>query len=186
LGRLSYITNVSVDCYIEDAHGNFDWTEPDDAVFAFITDLVRPIAVHLYGRRLYETMAVWENDPTFAAQSDLMADFAQVWQSAEKVVYSTTLPEVSTGKTRLERDFDPRAIQGMKASATGNLMVGGAGLAADAFKARLVDECHLFLHPVLVGTGKAALPRDIRADLELLDECRFGNGVVYLRYRVAS
>jgi dihydrofolate reductase len=183
---LSYITNVSLDGYIEDAHGNFDWTEPDDTVFAFITDLVRPIAVHLYGRRLYETMAVWETDPTFAAQSDLMADFAQVWQSAEKVVYSSTLQDVSTGKTRLERDFDPEAIRSMKASATGNLMVGGAGLAADAFKARLVDECHLFLHPVFVGTGKAALPRDMRADLELLDERRFGNGVVYLRYRVAS
>jgi len=186
MAKLIYIANVSLDGYIEDSHGNFDWTEPDDDLFAFITDLVRSVGTFLYGRRLYETMAVWETDPAFAAQSELMGDFARVWQAADKVVYSTTLHKVSTAKTRLERDFDPDAVRGLKASAAGDLTVGGANLAAHAFKAGLVDECQLLLHPVFVGGGKSSLPRDTRADLELLDERRFSNGVVYLRYRVAS
>jgi dihydrofolate reductase len=185
VGKLFYISNVSLDGYIEDEHGNFDWTEPSDEVFAFITDLMRSVGTHLYGRRLYETMAVWETDPAFAAQSELMGDFANVWQAADKVVYSTTLDAASTAKTQLERNFDPDSVRAMKASATSDLFVGGANLAAHAFEAGLVDECHLFIYPVLVGGGKPALPSDTRAELELLDERRFSNGVVYLRYRAA-
>ena len=186
MSKLSYIANVSLDGYIEDAHGNFNWTAPSDEVFAFITDLVRSAGTYLYGRRLYETMAVWETDPALAAQSELMSDFAHVWQAANKVVYSTTLHEVSTATTRLERNFDRDAIRDVKTAAAKDLTVGGANLAAHAFRAGLVDECQLLIYPVILGAGKSSLPRDTRADLELLDERRFGNGVVYVRYRVAS
>jgi len=186
MSKLIYIANVSLDGFTEDAHGNFNWTEPSDEVFAFITDLVRSVGTHLYGRRMYETMAVWETDPAFAAQSELMGDFARVWQAGDKVVYSTTLRDVSTNKTRLERNFDPNAIRDLKASTERDLIVGGPNLAAHAFRAGLVDECQLLIYPLFVGTGKPSLPRDMRADLELLDERRFSNGVVYVRYRVAS
>ena len=181
-----YVTNVSLDGYIEDETGSFDWTAPDDELFAFITDLVRPIGTHLYGRRLYEAMAVWETDPALAAQSELMADFARIWQAADKVVYSTTLKAVPTTRSRVERAFDPAAVREMKASASGDLIVGGAELAAQAFKAGLVDECHLLVRPVLVGGGKPALPSDIRVDLELLDTRRVGRGVAYLRYGIST
>ena len=181
--KLIYIANVSLDGFIEDASGSFEWTAPDEEVFAFITDLVRSVGTYLYGRRLYETMAVWETDATLAAQSESMADFAKVWQAADKVVYSTTLQAASTARTRLERSFDPDAVGDMKRSATTDLTVGGANLAAHAFKAGLVDECHLFIRSVVVGGGKPALPRDTRAELELVDERRFTSGVVYLRYR---
>jgi dihydrofolate reductase len=183
MAKLIYISNVSLDGYIEDEHGSFDWTEPDDEVFAFITDLVRSVGTYLYGRRLYEAMAVWETDPALAAQSELMADFANVWQAADKIVYSTTLKAVSTARTRLERSFAPDSVRDMKASATSDLTVGGANVAANAFTAGLVDECQLFIWPVLVGGGKPALPSGTHAELELLDERRFSNGVVYLRYR---
>ena len=186
MAKLIYVSNVSLDGYIEDEHGSFDWTAPDDELFAFITDLVRPVGTYLYGRRMYDTMAVWETDATLAAQSDLMADFADVWQAADKVVYSMTLDAVSTAKTRLEHNFDPASVRDMKASATSDLTVGGAHLAAQGLKAGLVDECHLFIRPVLVGGGKPALPSDTRADLALLDDRRFSNGVVYLRYRVPT
>ncbi len=185
MAKLMYITNVSLDGYIEDAQGSFQWSEPDEEAFAFITDLIRPVGTWLYGRRLYETMAVWETDETLAAQSDLMADFAEAWKAGEKVVYSTTLRDVSTARSRLERSFDPGSVRDMKRSATGDLAVGGANLAAQAFKGGLVDECHLFIHPVLVGGGKPAMPRDVRARLELMDERRFTNGIVYLRYRIS-
>ena len=183
MAKLIYITNVSLDGFIEDAQGSFDWTDPDDELFAFITDLIRPVGTWLYGRRLYEMMAVWETDATLAAQSELMGDFAKVWQAGDKVVYSTNLRTVSTARSRIERSFDPGSVRDMKRSTTGDLTVGGANLAAHAFKGGLVDECHLFIHPVLVGGGKPALPRDTRADFELVDERRFTNGVVYLRYR---
>ena len=186
MSKLIYVANVSLDDYIEDAHGSFEWTAPNDEVFTFITDLVRPAGTYLYGRRLYETMAVWETDPTLAAQSELMADFADVWQAADKVLYSTTLDAVSTAKTRLEHNFDPASVRDMKASATSDLTVGGPHLTAHALKAGLVDECHLFIRPVLVGGGKPALPSDTRADLELLDDRRLGNDVVYLRYRIPT
>ena len=185
MAKLIYVTNVSLDGYIEDEHGRFDWTAPKDDFFAFITDLVRPVGTYLYGRRLYDMMAVWETDPTLATQSELRADFASVWQAADKVVYSTTMDAVSTARTRLEHTFDPASVREMKASATGDLTVGGALLAAHALKAGLVDEYHLFIHPILVGMGKPALPSEIRVELELLDERRLSS-VVYLRYRIST
>ena len=186
MAKLIYVSNVSLDGYIEDEHGRFDWTEPDDELFAFITDLVRPVGTHLYGRRLYDTMAVWETDPALAAQSEAIADFANVWQAADKVVYSTTLDAVSTANTRLERTFDPASVRDMKASATRDLTVGGAHLAAHAFKAGLVDECHLLIRPVLIGGGKLGFPGDTRVDLELLDARPLSKGVVYLRYGIPT
>jgi dihydrofolate reductase len=186
VARLIYIANVSLDSYIEDASGNFNWTEPSDDVFAFITDLVRPVGTFLYGRRLYESMAVWETDPSLGAQSELLGEFARVWQAADKVVYSTTLANVMTARTELERVFDADLIRARKATATSDLTIGGAEFAAHAFKANLIDECQLLIYPVFLGTGKPALPRDMRADLELLDERRFDNCIVYVRYRVAS
>ena len=182
--RLIYVTNVSLDGFIEDERGSFAFTEPDDEQFAFVTDLVREVGTYLYGRRLYETMAVWETDPALAAQSDLMADFAHLWQAADKIVYSTTLNAVSTTKSRLERRFDPDSIRRMKADASRDLTAGGPNLAAHAFRAGLVDECHLFIYPVVVGRGKPSLPSDLRAKLELLDERRFDSGVVYVRHRI--
>ena len=184
--KLIYVANVSLDGYIEDAHGNFEWTAPSDEVFTFITDLIRPVGTHLYGRRMYETMAVWETEPAFAAQSELMGDFANVWQAADKVVYSTTLGVVPTANTRLERRFDPDSVRALKTSATSDLTVTGPTIAAHAFNARLVDECHLFVHPVLVGQGKPAFSGDAPMQLDLLEERRFGNGVVYLRYGIRS
>lgn len=186
MAKLIYVANVSLDSYIEDAHGSFAWTEPSDEVFTFITELVRPVGTFLYGRRMYETMAVWETQPALAAQSELMADFANVWQAADKIVCSTTLRAVSTANTRLERRFDPDAVRDMKTSAGSDLTVGGPTLAAHAFNAGLVDECQLFVYPVLVGEGKPAFPSDARAQLELLEEHRFSNGVVHLRYRTQS
>jgi dihydrofolate reductase len=186
MAKLIYVTNVSLDGYIEDAHGSFDWTEPSDEFFAFITDLVRPVGTYLYGRRLYESMAVWETEPALAAQSELRADFANVWQSADKIVYSTTLDAVSTANTRLERRFDADAVRDVKARADRDLTIGGADLAAHAFDAGLVDECQLFVHPVVVGGGKPAFSGDARVQLELLEERRFGNGVVNLRYGIQS
>lgn len=186
MAKLIYVANVSLDGFIEDEHGRFDWTEPADDRFALVTDVVRPVGTHLYGRRMYETMAVWETDPSLAAQSDLMADFAHVWQSAEKIVYSTTLERVTTIKTRLERRFDAESIRGMKTTATDDLMVGGPNLAAHAFRARLVDEYHLFILPIVVGRGKPSLPSDLRATLERLDERPLHDGVVYLRYGVPT
>jgi dihydrofolate reductase len=186
MGKLIYVTNVSLDAFIEDEHGAFDWTEPDDEQFAFITDLIRPYGTYLYGRRLYEAMAVWETEPALAAQSDLFADFAAVWQAADKVVHTTTLDRVATARSRIERRFDPDAVRAMKDAAPNDLMLGGANFAAYAFRAGLVDEIHLFVGPAVVGRGKPALPGDLRIDLELLDERRFGNGVVYLRHRVLT
>ena len=186
MSKLIYVSNVSLDGYIEDEQGRFDWSEPDDELFAFITELVRPVGTYLYGRRMYETMAVWETEPAFAAESELMADFANVWKAADKVVYSTTLDSASTAKTRLERNFDPASVRDIKASAASDLTVGGAHLAAHAFEAGLVDECHLFVRPILLGRGKPALPSDIRAHLELLDDRRLSKGVVYLRYRIPT
>jgi dihydrofolate reductase len=183
MAKLIYVSNVSLDGCTEDERGAVDWATPDDDVFAFTTDLLRSMGTHLYGRRMYDTMAPWETDADLAAQSDLMSEFANVWQAADKVVYSTTLAAVSTAKTRLERHFDPGAVHDLKAAASSDLMVGGPNLAAQAFKAGLLDECHLFIWPVVLGGGKPALPTDTRAELELLDERRFSNGVVYLRYR---
>jgi dihydrofolate reductase len=184
VAKLIYVSNVSLDGFIEDEHGRFDWAEPTDEYFAFVTDLVRPVGTYLYGRRLYEAMAVWETDPALGAISELRADFADVWQAADKIVYSTTLDAVSTARSRVDRRFDPDAIRAMKDTVSRDLTVGGANLAAHAFSAQLIDECHLFVGPAILGRGKPGLPRDRRIDLELLEERTFDNGVVYLRHRV--
>lgn len=186
MAKLIYVANVSLDGYTEDVHGRFDWTEPTDEVFTFITDLMRPVGTYLYGRRMYETMAPWEADPTLAAQSELWADFAELWQAADKIVYSTTQHDVSTTNTRLERRFDPDSVRGMMTSAVRDVTIGGSALAAHAFNAGLIDECQLFIYPVLVGAGKPAFSGDARVHLDLLEEHRFCNGVVNLRYRIPS
>jgi dihydrofolate reductase len=159
---------------------------PDEEVHTFINDLARPVGTYLYGRRMYEVMVGWETDQTLADQSPLMRDFAQIWQAADKVVYSKTLETVSTARTRIERNFDRQAVWQMKASAGRDLTVGGPELAAQAFKAGLVDECHLFVTPIVVGGGKPSLPSHVRLTLELRDVRRFGNGVVHLKYRTRA
>ncbi len=183
MGKLIYVTNVSLDGYIEDEHGNFDLYAPDDEVFACTTNIVRSAGTFIYGRRLYEMMAVWETDAALASQSKLTADFATAWQAGSKVVYSTTLAAVSTAKTRLERHFDPTGVQQLKTSTSSDITIGGANLAAQAFTAGLIDECQLFVWPMSVGKGKPGLPTDTRTSFELADERRFANGVVLLRYR---
>src|SRR5215216_5691026 len=184
MAHLIYTTNTSLDGYIEDMDGKFDWTDPSDEVFQFITNLIRADGTHLYGRRTYESMMVWETDPNLASQSPLLRDFAQVWQAADKIVYSRTLEAASTHKTQIERNFNPEAIRRLKESVEQDIHIGGAELAAQAFRAGLIDECHLFIAPIIVGGGKPALPDNVRLDLELLDERRFGSGVVYLRHRI--
>jgi|SRR5271157_139055 len=183
MARLIYVANSSLDGYIEDRQGKFDWTEPSEEVFRFITNLVRSATTYLYGRRLYDTMLVWETDPSLAAASPFMRDFAEMWQAAEKIVYSRTLETVSTRKTQLERSFDAEAIRQLKETAEADILIGGAELAAAAFRAGLIDECQLFLIPILVGGGKQALPSNVRLELELLEERRFVSGTVFLRYR---
>jgi dihydrofolate reductase len=183
MANLIYVANISLDGYTEDKEGKFDWTDPSEEVFRFITGIVQETRTHLYGRRMYETMRVWETDPNLAAQSPLMRDFAEVWQAANKIVYSRTLETIFTRKTRLERTFDPEAIRQLKEATEHDILIGGPELAAHAFRAGLIDECHLFLVPILVGGGKSALPDNVRLELELLEERRFGNGIVFLRYR---
>ena len=186
MARLIYSAIASLDGYIADEDGNFDWAMPDEEVHAFVNDLERPLGTYLYGRRMYEMMVGWETDPALTEQSPLMRDFAAPWQAADKIVYSRTLEAASTARTRIERDFDPEAVRRMKASAGREVGVGGAELAAQAFRAGLVDECHLFVAPIVVGGGKRSLPEDVRVKLELLGERRFGNGMVYLHYRTRT
>lgn len=183
MAKLVYSALTSLDGFVADRDGNFDWAAPDEEVHAFVNDLERPIGTHLYGRRMYEVMAFWEAVQP-AADEAVMRDFAQIWKAADKVVYSRTLKEVSSARTRLERDFDPEAVRELKARAQRDISVGGAELAARAMEAGLVDECHLFLSPVVIGGGKRSLQPDVRVNLELVDERRFGNGVVHLHYRV--
>jgi len=185
MAHLIYIANTSLDGYTEDKDGKFDWTDPSEEVevFKFITSIVRTTRTHLYGRRMYETMMVWETDPNLAAQSPDMRDFAEIWQAADKIVYSRTLEAVSTRKTQIERTFNPEAIRHLKETVEQDILIGGPELAAHAFRAGLIDECHLFLIPIIVGGGKPCLPDNVRLELELLDERRFGNGTVFLRYR---
>ncbi len=183
MARLIYTAITSLDGYIEDAEGKFDWAAPDEEVHAFVNDLVRPVGTYLLGRRMYETMVFWERPPDLAAQPPVVQDFAEIWQRAEKIVYSKTLQTASSARTRIEREFDPDAARQMKATAVHDITVGGPELAAQAIEAGLVDEYHLFLAPVVVGGGKRSLPDDVRVNLELLDERRFRNGTVYLHYR---
>jgi dihydrofolate reductase len=183
LAKLIYSAIASLDGYVEDEHGMFDWAAPDDEVFAFVNELERPIGTYLYGRRMYETMRYWETAHTVANQPRAVQDYTTIWQAADKIVYSKTLEKVSSARTRIERRFDPEAVRQMKARAGRDISVGGPDLAAQAIKAGLVDEYHLFLVPVVVGGGKRSLPDDVRFELELLDERRFGNGTVHLHYR---
>jgi dihydrofolate reductase len=184
--RLLYMTIMSLDGYVADEAGNFDWAMPDDEVFGFVNDFERPVGTYLYGRRLYQDMTGWETMDAGPGLSPLVLDFARIWQAADKVVYSRSLEAVSTRRTRLERDFDPGSVRQMKASAGRDITVGGPVLAAEAIRAGLVDEIHLIICPVLVGGGKKALPGDVRLRLDLLDERRFGSGVVHLHYRVVN
>jgi dihydrofolate reductase len=186
MGKLMYTTITSLDGYVADADGNFDWGEPDEEVFTFVNDLERPIGTYLYGRRMYDVMVYWEAFPTTADQSPVERDFAEFWQAADKIVYSTTLESVSSARTRIERNFDPEAVRQWKATAIHDLTVSGPDLAAQAIKAGLVDEYHLIVSPIVVGGGKQALPNDVRLKLELLDERRFGNGVMHLHYRTMT
>jgi dihydrofolate reductase len=185
MARLIYSGITSLDGYVADEDGGFDWSVPDEEVHTFVNDLERPVGTYLYGRRMYEVMAAWETLP-LAGQPPLMADFATIWRAADKVVYSRTLDSVSTARTRIEREFDPEAVRQLKTSAAADLSVGGPELAAQAIRAGLVDEWWLLVSPVVVGGGKQFLPDDVRLNLELLDERRFGNGVVHLRYRSRS
>jgi dihydrofolate reductase len=186
MAKLLYSAITSLDGYIADEDGNFDWAAPDEEVHAFVNDLERPVGTYLYGRRMYEVMVFWETAHTFADQRPVMQDFAEIWQGADKVVYSRTLAAVSSARTRIERDFDPEAVRQLKASAGRDLSVGGPDLAAQAIRAGLVDEYHLFLVPFMVGGGNQSLPDNVRVQLELLDERRFRSGVVYLRYRTGT
>jgi dihydrofolate reductase len=182
VARLMYSMLMSLDGYVVDEHGNFDWAVPDDEVHRFINDLVRPVGTYLYGRRLYEVMVAWETLHTVADQPAAMLDFAEIWQAAEKVVYSRTLTSVSSARTRIEREFNPETVREMKSLTGADMEIGGPDLAAKAFSHGLIDDCHLFIAPVLVGSGKRGLPEGIHINLELMNERRFGNGMVYLHY----
>jgi dihydrofolate reductase len=186
MAKLIYSAMTSLDGYVADADGKFDWAAPDEEVHSFVNDLERPVGTYLYGRRMYEVMVYWETAHTLADQPPVVLDFAEIWQAADKIVYSRTLETVSSARTRIERDFDPDAVRQLKAQAVRDLTVGGPDLGAQAIRAGLVDEYHLFVTPVVVGGGKQSLPNDVRLELELLDERRFGNGVVYLRYRTRA
>ena len=183
MARLIYSAISSLDGYTEDMNGKFDWAAPDEEVHRFINNLELSAGTHLYGRRMYETLMVWETDPNLAAESPLLRDFAEIWQAADKIVYSKTLEAVSTRRTQMERSFDPTVIRRLKETVEQDILIGGPELAAHAFRAGLIDECHLFLTPIIVGGGKPALPDNVRLELELLAERRFPDGRVYLRYR---
>jgi dihydrofolate reductase len=182
MARLIYSGITSLDGYIADEDGNFDWSVPDEEVHAFVNDLQRPVGTYLFGRRMYETMSAWET-LDLTDEPPAMRDFAQLWRAADKIVYSRTLAGATTTRTRVERDFDPAAVRELKAAARHDLAIGGPHLAAHAIRAGLVDEWHLFVTPIIVGGGNPCLPDHVRVALELVGERRFGNGVVYLRYR---
>lgn len=179
MAKLIYSTIASLDGYVADEDGNFDWAAPDEEVHAFVNELERPIGTYLYGRCMYETMVAWET-MDLGDQPPVVRDFAEIWRAADKVVYSKTLETASSARTRIDRGFDPDAIRQMKAAAERDISVAGPGLAAQAFEAGLVDECHLLIAPVLVGGGKRAFPHGVHLKLELLDQRRFGNGMALL------
>jgi dihydrofolate reductase len=185
MAKLIYSAQGSVDGYFEDADGRFDWAEPDEDVHAFVNDLSRPIGTYLYGRRMYETMVFWETAST-AGGATVFDDYAEIWRAAEKRVYSRTLQAPSSARTRIERQFDAEAVRQLKQSLTSDIAIAGGELAGLAIAAGLVDECHLFLSPIMIGAGKRTLPDKVRAQLELLDQRRFKNGVVHLHYRASA
>jgi dihydrofolate reductase len=184
MAKLIYSYLASLDGYIADDVGNFDWAVPDEEVLDFINAAERNVGTYLYGRTMYEMMVGWEDDPAVAGQSPKSAEFAEIWQAAEKIVFSHSLQSVSTKRTRIERSFDPDLVRAMKADANQDLNISGANVAASAWHAGVIDECHIFVAPMLVGSGKRMFPGDVRHPLELLDERRFGNGMVFLRYAV--
>jgi dihydrofolate reductase len=186
MARLIYSAITSLDGYVADLNGNFDWAEPDEEVHSFVNDLERRAGTYLYGRKMYEVMVAWEAMPDIAAQPASIQDYAAIWQGADKIVYSRTLAKVSSARTRIERDFDPEAIRHMKATGARDVSVGGPHLAALAITAGLVDELHQLVTPIVVGGGNRFLPDGLRIKLELLDERRFGNGVVHLHYRTKA
>jgi dihydrofolate reductase len=185
MSKLIYSSITSLDGYVADAEGKFEWGAPGEEVHQFVNDRERPIGTYLYGRRMYEVMSVWERPEEFADNATTR-DYAEIWQAAEKVVYSRTLEAPSSARTRIERDFDPEAVRALKESSGSDLSVGGPGLAAEALRAGLVDEIQLFLVPIVIGGGNPSLPDGFRAPLKLLDERRFESGFAYLRYRVAG
>lgn len=186
MARLLYAVISSLDGYVADADGNFDWAAPDEEVHRFVNELERPVGTYLLGRRMYEVMAYWDSPSAVEGQPPVVREFAELWLAAEKVVYSSTLATVSAAKTRLERTFDPEAVRMMKDTATHDITVSGPHLAAEAMRHALVDECHLLLLPVIVGAGIHSLPDDQRLNLDLLDEHRFANGTVHLHYRFTA
>jgi len=183
VATLSYLTLASLDGYVADEQGTWDWAAPDEQVHELVNELQRPVGTHLYGRRMYEVLVAWET-LSLDDQPSFIRDYAEIWRSADKVVYSSTLEAVSSARTRIERSFEPEIVREMKATADRDLWIGGPNLAAQALRAGLVDEVSLFLAPVIVGGGTPALPDGVRVDLELMDERRFDNGFVYVRYRV--
>jgi dihydrofolate reductase len=184
MAKLIYSAIASLDGYVEDEQGKFEWAAPGEEVHAFVNDLERPIGTYLYGRRMYETMVFWETASTGSDQPAVIRDFAEIWRAAEKIVYSRTLRTPLSARTRIEHDFDPGAITRLKEASDRDITIGGAALAGEAIAAGLVDECHLFLTPIVVGGGKRALPDNVRAQLELLAERRFRSGVVHLHYDI--
>ena len=186
MAKLIYSAITSLDGYVADDDGNFDWAAPDEEVHTFVNDLERQVGTYLYGRRMYEVMVYWETAHTLADQPPHIRDFAEFWHAADKIVYSTTLETVSSARTRIERDFDPQAVRQLKARTGRDITVGGSDLAAQAMRAGLVDECHLFVTPIVLGGGNPSLPNNVRLELELLDERSFGNGVVHLHYRTRT
>jgi len=186
VAKLIYSTIASLDGYVADESGSFEWAAPDEEVHTFVNNLERRVGTYLYGRRMYEVLAAWETPETFDDPSPVILDYAQIWQGADKVVYSRTLESAATARTRIERDFDLDAIGERKASADRDISVGGPELAAQAIRAGLVDEYHVFLAPIIVGGGTRSLPDDARVELELVDERRFASGFVYLHYEVTA
>jgi dihydrofolate reductase len=185
MANLIYSAITSLDGYVADADGNFDWAAPDDEVHGFVNDLERPVGTYLYGRRMYDTMVYWETARPAPGQSEVERDFTAIWQAADKLVYSRTLDAPSSARTGIEREFDPATVRRLKSESERDISVGGPHLAAQAIAAGLVDEIQLFVTPIIVGGGNAALPDGVRVALELRQERRFANGTVFLRYRVA-
>jgi dihydrofolate reductase len=183
MAKLIYSSIASLDGYVSDEDGNFEWAAPDEEVLEFLTDLERPVGTYLYGRRMYETMVYWETAVDLADEPPAVRDWGTMWRAADKIVYSKTLNAVSSARTRIERDFDARAVSAMKAATGNDITVGGPDLAAQAFREGLVDECQVFLTPIVIGGGRRSLPDDYQQELELLDVRPFTSGVVYLRYR---
>ena len=184
MAKLIYAAIASLDGHVEDEEGSFDWAMPDEEMHAFVNDLERPIGTNLYGRRMYETMVFWETAGTEPDEPEVFRDYAEIWRATDKIVYSRTLRTATSARTRIEREFDRDAVRQLKESSRADIAIGGAELAGQALGAGLVDECHLFLCPIVVGGGKRALPDDVHAELVLLEERRFGNDVVHLHYRV--